>query len=651
VKIRSFDEILAEQEAAAAQKVEGQTPAQKRYTEKTAAQIAQDKGGIRSFDDILAEQEAVELPPAQPAKSRAVPLTPDRKAALQAKIDAGMIPLPGGLDTAKDAALDAFDEAGNQFGRKALFGIPGRVSAAVLGQPRRVDPIPDPSTQPGGKKWDDYVPDAVALNTGTGLGASAADMVAIGGAVGKAGETLGAIPGQVARRLGASEASTAVRPSLQTAANAGGAGAAFGASDAAIRGGDLVDVGEGAIQGAAGNVLMSQLPAVAQSIENSATNAVMHRATKPFLAIGQGKAANKAQLALGKGDKARGAQELQRVVQEEGLEPTVRKNPANIANVVQEKQEQVWEQELGPVRVLAMNAEPGARVPQSTAKKTLRALLKDEDAGTGRHEDIEKAISIMDKRAENLGTPGQWPLKNLLKNAQEFERDGYGKTEAKFSDGESARAIGKALRNLYDERISKIYMKRPELVMQALGRTPPEAQQKILETGELNPDYIPPRKPWQPMSEDEALSLGQLGDKYASARKRFADLKAIEPAAEQLASRMSQERPGLINSMQHGGRRLLGGIIGGHAGGAPGAILGAGLAEVAGRVVSPVQRASGAVASRLSGPAVDPKLAGAIVARYGQEALDAYTTFLANQTRKEMATAKKHGPSTVKGAR
>jgi len=576
---------------------------------------------MQTLDELIAEEEADDAAgvngPAAGTDATVRTVAPKNAKELREKIKAGTYPLPGGLRTAWEALQESNRAAGQSLADQTLMGVPGRAlrAAGQFGEPPQ--PIPEAGKV---KRGEDYLPTEQTL---TSVPAAAIDVATMGGAGSKAGETLGAIPGQVARRLGASEAQTAVRPGLQAATNAGGAGTVFGGTDAALRGGDLEDIGSGMITGAAGNVLMSQVPAIAGSVEEAARNAAMSRAVRPLLATGQGKAANKMQLALGKGDKAAGKAEAKRVVEQEGLEPTIRKNPSDLANVVQEKLDEIGAKELGPIRALAYEAEPGARVPVARIKEKLRGLLTEEKKGTDFHDDVELAIKTLEERSGKAGSQGQFPLRPLLKNAQEFERDGYGKTEAKFRDGESARAIGSTLRGLVDERISKIYQKRPELVKQALGLSPTVAEPRYLETGAENPDYVPPPRPGQrravaqgldPEATGETLNLSALGDRYAAARKRYADLKAVEPAAEQLSSRMSQERsPGLINAVATSGKRLLGGVVGGSVGGAPGAILGAAGMDIAGRLASPVQRTAGGAARIVgTGPAVDPRLTGAI---------------------------------------
>jgi hypothetical protein len=598
------------------------------------------------FDAYLEQEEPAEVAPEivpPPPQSIALPLSPERQAALQAKIDASMSPVPGGLGTAKDAFLDAFDEAGNQFGRKALFGIPGRVSEAVFGPPRQVDPIPAPGKK--SKRWDDYLPDELAANMGTGLAAAGTDMATMGGVAGKAGEAIGQAPAAIARRLGAGEAATAVRPSLQTAANAGGAGAVFGGADAAIRGGGPSDVLEGAAQGAAGNVAMSQLPRAFSAAEDLGNRAITTRAVKPLVGIGQGVKADKALAGLGKGDVELGEKELARVVEENGLAPIINGRAKNLQSQFDAKLEDVWEKELGPVRATALEAEPTAKVSIRKIEDRLSTLIGEENKGTDAHDDVNKAIDLLKSRAEAIGTKGQFPVKNLLKNAQEFEQDGFGKSQPKFADGRIARAIGKELRVLTDERIGQIYAKNPKLVQKVIGRQEPQAEPIADQKGARA------RKPWEklkapmdPEATDQGLDLETLGEKYADARKHYADLKKIEPLVDQLAKRNAEHRPGLVSTLKHIAGNSTAAMVGYGVGGQRGVLAGLGAAE-AGRLSMPyLERATAATGGFFgSGPAVSPYLSGAELSRMTLPQLKEYAASMPQRRKIEQEQKKQAG--------
>jgi hypothetical protein len=619
---------------------------------------------MRTFDEILAEEEArdrdaAQVAPSKPEPMRTVP--PKDVAGLQARIKAGESPLPGGLHSAWEAIKESNQVVGENLANRTLAGVPSRVLglaesvAPEWWKSDRAQPLPERGKSGRGiaDRPEDFLPGESTLSS---VPAAALDTAAVGGIMGKAGEAIAQGPRMLAAKFGATEAQQVVRPAVQTAANAAGAGLGYGAADAALRGGDLGEVVEGGLSGAAGNAMMSHLPAVAGAIEsrmNQATagrcdiiafpaapesrmnQAIINRAVKPLLGIGQGKSANKAQLALGKGDKVAGKEEMKKVLVEEGLEPTIRKDRANIANVVAEKKEQVWE-ELGPIRAIAYEAEPSASVPMHEVKKALYESMPAHRKGTDFHDDMDKAWKMLQDRAKRIGSPLSFPVRNLFENARAMESLGYNRTEASFANGESARNIGKILRDLVDMRISKVYVKHPELAKKAMGFPVEDASERVLSTGEINPEYTEAQAAAKiaKKSGEPDLAVDALGDKYLDMKRRYSRLSAIEPAAEQLASRSSQERPGLINSMMGGGRRLFGGMVGGAAGGAPGVLAGAAIADLAGRSVSPFQRATGAVASRLAGPAVDPQLSGAILARFGQEGLDAYETYLANKNAK-----------------
>jgi hypothetical protein len=545
-----------------------------------AAQIEKDFAAQAKPQATPAEAAPV-APKATPARSAAP------SAALQGKIQAGLIPQKSTWDNMIESLRESGDNAEASMRNKLLFGVPGKVADAVYGK-QETHPI---DVGPG-KHWEDNLPGTDAL---TNLPATAADVAVTGGPVSAAAE-------------GINPLIQGARPALQSAARAMTGGALYGGANAALRGGGVGDVAEQAATGAAGNLAFSAAPVLAEKVRSGANSSLVDNAVKPLLAIGQGKAANKAQMALGKGDKALGKEEMRRVIEQQGLEPVIRKNPAQLGNEVRAREDDIWENRLGPVREIALTAEPAAKVPVAKLRERLLATLGDADKGTDLHDDVDRAIALLQSRSEKIGTKGQFPLPNLLKNAREFESDGYGGTEAKFADKRSSRLIGKALRDAFDERVSTIYQRHPELVSQVLGGSPVEGA-----VGKVSP-----------LARTSPENLEMVGSRYRSALKDFADLKAIEPAAEQLSARSSQERPGLISSMQRIGGRVVGGLIGHSVAGPAGAVVGGGIPEMAHRMASPSLRATRAVAGSLAGPAADPGVAGAASATMTLPALRAY---------------------------
>lgn len=569
-------------------------------------------------DAVAAVPTAEAAPPALPEPTvpsvRTVP--PKDREALQRKIQAGMLEPKGPLQMAGESINEAATETANRFNRGVLFGLPARAQEAAFGPAPQAQPLPRSGKT---RRWEDYLPTEGDL---AGLPVAATDMATMGPAAGKVGEAIGSAPSALARRLGASEATTAVRPSIQTAANAAGAGAAYGGTDAAMRGGDLQDIESGALTGAAGNAFMSQIPVAAGKVAGAAQNAITSRAVKPLVGIGQGVKADKALAGLGKGDIELGEKEMRRVVEDEGLAPIINSKASKMQSAFDAKLGSVWHDDLGPIREKALAAEPEAKVPIRKIEDKLRELVGKENAGTDVHDDVEKAIALLKSRAEMIGTKGQFPVTNMLKNAQEFERDGFGKSQPKFADGQTARAIGKTLRTLTDERIGQIYAKNPKLVREVIGKDEPELVPRVLETGEPNPDYVPstPRKPWERTPED-MTDLEILGDKYSAARKRYADLKKLEPLVDQLAKRRAEHRPGLIGALKHAAGNMTAGALGYSVAGQHG-VLPAMMAAEGTRLVAPyAERAAASTAGLAAGPAADPGLSGAMVARPGLDAI------------------------------
>lgn len=561
---------------------------------------------LKKWDAEKAKAGEVDLPPAEdliPAGQRTVSVPPKDQRALRDKIQRGMLPEKSKGQMAIEAIGESNTAAGQALMDQTLWGLPGKAARAlgIYGKP--VAPV------------DSIVNESNLAS----LPAAAFDMATMGGALGKAGEAIGQAPQMIARKLGMSEAKTAVRPTIQTMENAAASGSIYGGLGGAARNENLselpADVSSGMIEGAAGNALMSSVPVGFSALKNAGERAIVSRAVRPLVGIGQGVKADKALAGLGKGDVELGEKEMRRVIEQEGLAPVINSKSTKMQKTFDAKLEEVWTKELGPIRAKALAVEPDAKVQVRQIEERLRALVGKDQAGTDVHDDVEKAIAMLKERAEKIGDKRGFPVQNLLKNAQEFERDGFGKSQPKFADGQTARAIGKELRALTDERLAKIYAKNPKVVREMLGMKEPDVQPKLLETGADNPDYVAPRlkKPWE-MTDEDVVNLGVLGEAYQAARKRYADLKKLEPLIEQLAKRRAEQRPGLINTLKRAAGNVTAGMLGYGTLGGKG-ILPAMLAAEGARLGAPLaERATAAVGRFGAGNAVDPRLAGAIMA-------------------------------------
>jgi len=527
----------------------------------------------------VAEAEKAQQP-------RTVP--PKDQAALQRKIDAGMSPLPGGLGTLAQALGESYSEFGRNLNQRALAGLSERAWNAVgLGGYKPAQPMPEP-----GKVWrhEDYWPSQESLSTGPVM---AVDAAAVGGPMAKAGQTLAQAPATLARMFGAKQAQTAVRPGLQAAAGAAATGGLYNATDTAIRGGTPGEIFESAAEGASVNTLLGQVPAVAGMTRDAANKLLVNRAAQPLLQIGQGKNANKALLSLGKGDAVAGRERLGEVLEEQGMvnQMQTRKGRLGAQEAVESRLESVWENELGPIRREALASKPNASTPFKQIEERLNALVEKGQISSDRHDDVLKAIAEMKEKAK-LFKGNAYPVENLYTKAREFENDGFGKSEPKFKDGQTARDIGQVLRNLADERIGVIYEKDPKLTAKVLGR---EAPENVTPLSRTSPD-----------------DMEVLGDKYADARRRYRELKAIEPAAQQLTMREGQQRPGLISRLTHGGQLLGAAAVGNQLAGLPGTAAAIGGVEAARLGYPYTLRATRSIADQLAGPAYNPGILGSL---------------------------------------
>jgi hypothetical protein len=206
-------------------------------------------------------------------QSKAIPLSPERKAVVDQQIQAGMLPVPGGARTLAEAFRESNQSAGQSLADQTLGGIPGRLMRATGTYGDQVQPIPTPG-RGAAHRPEDYIPDERALAS---LPAAALDMATVGGAFGKAGQTLGGGATSLARGLGAK-----VGPGLQAAVDNGATGALYSGADTAVRGGSPGEVLASMPYGAGAGVAMGALPAIAEGAEGVLSRKVAANDLRPI---------------------------------------------------------------------------------------------------------------------------------------------------------------------------------------------------------------------------------------------------------------------------------------------------------------------------------------------------------------------------------
>jgi hypothetical protein len=579
---------------------------------------------LSDVDALLAryQQEA-----ASPEPSVTVP--PKDPEGLQKKIDAGMLPLPGGLETAKQAWGEAQRTAVNSLADQTLFGLPGRAMRAVGAAPAPAQPIPKMG-KGDARRWDDFLPTEATL---TGVPAAAIDTASIGGIIGRAGQTIGSVPAELARKLGASEAQTAVRPSIQAAADAAGGGATFGAIDAVARGNDPI---EGAAVGSIGGALMSQLPAVASSVEGALSRQVLRNDLRSVKQMAKKGTLDKALAQFGNGDQEAGAREMLAFADREHLGPVFRAKGDSANKAMEARKQSVWKEDLEPIYRWAKAADPKAAVPMEQIAGRLRAQVR--ERGGNEAELIEKAIAKLTERNAGLrgrgGVPEEdMPLDVLLTNARDFQGAGHAGVVNYMDPPESkiaAREIGRTLRALANERVARIYEQNPKAaVALATGKpaTSPTVTFRDEPAGKVRAgagekvraaDYP---NVWARRYQEARDLAADVPARLAAGNKRYSDYAKLQPIVEQAgALKAGEKMHGLIDLIKRGRANMAGAAIGYALGGGPaGAVVGAGVTEAGRRIYPPALRGARAVADFASGVPVPaamsktPQMGGDIV--------------------------------------
>jgi hypothetical protein len=566
------------------------------------------------FDVLEAALENQRAIDAEEEARRAVTAIPPKDpAALQRKIDAGMSPLPGGIRTLADAFRESNQAVGQRLADGTLLGAPGQAlrAAGMFGAP--VQPIPEPG-RGAARKPEDYLPTEETL---TSVPAAAVDMATMGGAFGRAGQTIARAPGAIARGLGASEAQAAVRPGLQVAAESAGAGGLYSGADTAMRGGTPSEVLASVPLGVAGGVGMSQLPAAAGAIERSLGRRVAANDLRPVKQMAKKGTLDKELIQFGNGNPEEGAKEMIAFVQRENLGPVLRQKGQKAVQEFEARKNEVWERDLKPIYEYAKKAEPDAAVSFDEIAATLRAGIA--KRGGNEHRLVEKAIDEIKARTELVGKNGVVPLDSLLTNARDFQSAGHAGVVNYDAPPESKvvmRQVGGALRRMANERVARIYERHPEAAQELFTGQARSPMGVTFRDQPSTPSMVRAGEypnAWARRYENAQEYAADVPRLLAEGNKRFSDYAKLEPLVRQASTLKAGEKKwGLINLLGHGMTGTAGGLMGYWAGGLPGAVAGTAAIEGAMAGAPRVLRGGRGLASQLAGPAVPSGIAGAL---------------------------------------
>jgi hypothetical protein len=558
-------------------------------------------------------------------QSRPVPLTPERQAKVDAQIKATQLQAPSGARTLYDAFRESNQQVGQDLSDKTLLGIPGRVMRATGTYGDPVQPIPQPG-QGGAHRPEDYLPTEGTLS---GVPAAAIDTATIGGAFGRAGQAIGQAPASLARSLGARAGQTAVRPSIQAAADAVGTGALYSGAETAARGGSPSDVLQSMPEGGAAGLAFSALPSLANSADNFLTKRVVANDLRPIKQMSKKGTLDKELIQFGNGDPEEGARKMAEFVQRENLGPALRQKGSAAVSQFEAAKEKAYNDGLRPIYEHAYAAEPDASVKFDEIAERLRANIRKK--GGNEHRLVEKAIDEIKARTELVGKSGDVPLETLLTNARDFQSAGHAGVVNYDDPPESKvvmRQVGHALRTMANERVAAIYTRHPEAAQELFTR---QAQEPM---GMTNRDQ--PSTPGMVRAEDYPNAWARRyenAQEYAQdvprllseGNKRYSDYAKMEPLVRQASVQKAGEKKyGLMSLLGHGLGDTAAGVAGYALGGVPGAI-GATAALEAGRAAYPYALRGGqGLSAGLGGTPVGAPsgLAGALALRPWEDRRD-----------------------------
>jgi len=508
-------------------------------------------------------------------------------AQIQYEIDKGMTPEPGFLDkvgaalSPSEAWKDANAGAGRALDQATFGAYPYAVEK--LGGPTREQQRAAIESRPGTELGGNLAGAGLmgASNVGAPFAAAGRNMVAP--VVGAAERVA---PG-LTKAIGS--AMPSARPITEAAVGSG----VFGATDAAVRGGDWEDVGKSAGMSALVGGAASALPVAASKIEDAAHTLTLNRSVKPVIEVAKGKVDKALSQFGGGGGKAEeGARNLKEFVDKENLQPVLRQRGDNMQEQFEARKQAVWDNDLAPVYQKAIELEPKASVPLKTIKEKLSALVSDEQRGTSRSELVKKYISTLETTADAEGFGSNYPVRNLLNKARDYQGKGHSGVVNYDSPTESKeleREVGRVLRQISNNRIGQIYAKNPKAAAEVLGREPASIKRpRTIADGQENEDVI------------------ALGNQFRAGNERYSNYMKLDPLVEQAAKRTVENREGLIDNMKRGGTTAAGALIGNAIGGPVGAAVGGVTAYTGIKAAPLIERGIEAGARKFAGDAFNP---------------------------------------------
>jgi hypothetical protein len=589
------------------------------------AYLAAKRGGKAETEDFdpdayLAGKKTTTAPEpvqSEPARSKKTP------AQIQYEIDRGMSPLPTFGDKL-GAALDPKEmyndltAAGMRAEDQMSFGAIPYLDEKLAGYSREEGEA-FKASRPGTEFGGNLMGMGVMGATGAGQPFATAGKNLVTTGVNAAQKLAPKLAPKLTKAVG--EALPSARPIAESAVSGG----LFSGTDAAVRGGDAGEVAKAAGVGALVGGAASALPVVAGGVGNLAHRAVLNRAVKPITDVAKGKV-DKALSQFGgnKGIEA-GEVALRDFVDKQNLQPVLRARGHQMEEQFQGKKAQVWTDKLEPIYQKAYAAEPKASVPVKEITDKLRGMVAADERGTSRGDLIKQYIGNIESIAEAEGFGSNFPVRNLINKARDLQGRGHSGVvnyDSPTENKEIEREVGRMLRTIGNERVSKIFMKNPKVAAEALGRSTEGAKRpKVLADGMDNPD------------------VQAVGEQFREGNKLYSDYSKLDPLVDQAAKNQARDRQpfAVRDMMARGGGATSAAGLGYLIGGAPGAAIGGGGALLMGKAAPYLERGAESAARALSGEAFNPlaslpkntpltkaQIAGMMATPVGIEALKEY---------------------------
>jgi hypothetical protein len=266
------------------------------------------------------------------------------------------------------------------------------------------------------------------------------------------------------------------------------------------------------------------------------------------------------------------------------------------------RKEAVWSNDIEPVYLKAFEVNPNASVPMREIAGAIMEAIPADKRGTSYSRKMQAIVSHIKEGASDI--PGakaslNYPLKNFYENVKEIQKSGYSGV-VNYDDPsqakEVARDAGNALRQLFNERIGRIYAANPKAAQEVMGQTEGvESVARSIPDALLNDPYV-----------------RAVGERLRAGNKRFSDYAKLSPVVLDAAERAAENRGWLPRAIKAGASATAGSILGAAAGkmaglgtieGAAGGLV---LTEAAQRGLPYAWRGLEKTAGAGAGPAVNP---------------------------------------------